>query len=57
MTFMLYIVGFIIFVGGLAYAAHLAGLSQTWIMVGVIILIGLGIFTGAVRTRQKDSAD
>jgi hypothetical protein len=57
MTFMLYIVGFLIFVGGLAYAAHLAGLSQTWIMVGVIILIGLGIFTGAVRTRQKDSAD
>jgi hypothetical protein len=57
MTFLLYIVGFVIFVAGLAYAAHLAGLSQTWIMVGVIILIGLGIFTGAVRTRQKDSAD
>jgi hypothetical protein len=57
MTFLLYIVGYLIFVCGLAYAAHLAGLSQTWIMVGVIILVGLGIFTGAVRTRQKDSAE
>jgi hypothetical protein len=57
MTFMLYIVGFIIFVAGLAYGAHLIGVSQTWIGVGVLVLIGLGIFTGAIRTRQKDPAE
>jgi hypothetical protein len=57
MTFLLYIVGFIIFVGGLAYGAHLMGVSQTWIGVGVVILLGLGILTGAVRTRQKDPSE
>jgi hypothetical protein len=56
MTFALYVIGFLIFVGGLAYAAHLIGISSTWIAVGVITLIGIGIFTGASRTRHKDSA-
>ena len=54
MTFTLYIIGFIIFVAGLAYGAHMAGLPQIWIGVGVITLIGLGILTGAVKARQKD---
>ena len=57
MTYALYLIGFIIFIGGLAYAAHMAGLAPIWIMVGAITLLGLGIFTGVVRTRQKDKAE
>jgi hypothetical protein len=57
MAFALYLIGFLIFVGGLAYAASLAGLSATWITVGVVILLGIGIFTGVTRTRQKDKAE
>ena len=57
MTFALYVIGFLIFVGGLAYGAHIAGVSQTWILVGVLTLLGIGIFTGATRTRQKDKAE
>jgi hypothetical protein len=50
----IYIVGFIILVGGLAYGASMAGLDTQWIAVGVVVLIGLGIVMGVTRTRQKD---
>ena len=57
MSFALYLIGFLLFLGGLAYAANMAGLAPIWIMIGVITLLGIGIFTGVVRTRQKDKAD
>ena len=57
MTFALYVIGFIIFIAGLAYGAHLAGVSQTWITVGVLILLGLAVFTGATKARHKDPAE
>ena len=50
----IYIVGFVILVGGLAYGANLAGLPPQWIAVGVLALLGLGIVMGVTRTRQKD---
>jgi hypothetical protein len=54
MSFALYIIGFVIFIAGLAWAAALAGLSATYIGVGVLILLGIGIFTAVGRTRSKD---
>jgi hypothetical protein len=53
-SFALYVVGFIILVAGLAYAASLAGLGTQWIVAGVLMLLGLGIAMGVTRTRQKD---
>jgi len=53
-SFAIYLVGFLIFVGGLAYGAHLLGLPPVWIGVGAITLIGLGMVTGVGKTRQKD---
>lgn len=53
-SFALYIVGMLILIGGLAYGAHLAGLSPQWIGVGVIVLVGIGIVSAVSRTRQKD---
>jgi hypothetical protein len=44
----------VILIAGLAYGASLAGLSTQWIVVGVLVLLGLGIARGAVRTRTKD---
>ena len=55
-SFTLYLIGFIIFVGGLAYGAFLLGLAMTWIAVGAVTLIGLGILTGVGKTRRKDDA-
>ena len=54
MSFAIFIVGFIVLIGGLAYGASLAGLATQWIAVGVLVLLGLGITLGATRTRQKD---
>ena len=54
MSFLLYLIGFVIFVGGVAWALSVAGISHTYIAIAVVILIGLGIFTGVTRTRTKD---
>ena len=54
MSFGIYLVGYIILIIGLAIAAHLLHVSPTWIGVGVLCLIGLGIIFGVQNTRQKD---
>jgi membrane-bound acyltransferase YfiQ involved in biofilm formation len=56
MSFALYLIGFIIFVAGVAWALSVAGVSTTYIAIAVVILVGLGIFTGVTRTRAKDPA-
>jgi hypothetical protein len=50
----IYVVGFIILIGGLAYGASVAGLGTQWIVVGVLVLMGVGVVMGVTRTRQKD---
>ena len=54
MSFGLYVIGFLILIGGLVYGAMLLHVPQTWIVVGVIILLGLGITSGVTATRHKD---
>ena len=54
MSFAIYLVGFVIFVAGVAWALATAGISHTYIGIAVVILIGLGIFSGVTRTRTKD---
>jgi len=53
-SFSLYMVGYILFVVGLAMAAHLLHVPPRWIGVGVICLAGLGILTGVTSTRHRD---
>jgi positive regulator of sigma E activity len=50
--FQTYLIGFIILIVGLALAAYLLGLPATWIAVGLIVLIGLGIMAA---TRYSDA--
>ena len=57
MSFGLYLIGYLILIGGLTYGAYMMHVPQRWIIVGVVVLIGLGIATGAVRTRQRDPAE
>ena len=51
----LYMIGFILVIGALAWAAHLAGLSQTWIAIGALLLLGIGLASGVGRTRTRES--
>jgi len=50
----IFIIGFIILVGGLAYGASMAGVAAQWIVVGVLVLMGLGIAMGVTQTRHRD---
>ena len=54
MSFTIYIIGYIILIAGLAYAARLAHIPQQWIGVGIVILVGIGIMSAVARTRQRD---
>ena len=56
MSFALYSIGFVLMIGGLIYGAHLLHVPAHWIVVGAIVLLGLGVLTGAKATRQKDAA-
>ena len=56
MSFLLYLVGFIVFIAGLGWLATLAGIAQTYIMAGALVLLGIGIFTAVARVRQRDVA-
>ncbi len=55
MTFGIYLIGYALFILGLGYGAYLMHIPSQWIAVGVIILVGIGIFTGVSSTRQKDT--
>ena len=56
MSFGIYLVGYIIFVVGLAIGAHMLHVPPRWIGVGVTILVGLGVITGVTATRNRDSS-
>lgn len=53
-AFSTYIIGFIILIIGLSFAAYLLGVPSTWIGVGVIVLIGLGVLMATSRTKPRD---
>jgi hypothetical protein len=57
LSFGLYVIGFLIVIGGLVYGAVLLHVPQRWIVVGGVVLLGLAILTGVKATRQKDKAD
>ena len=53
-SFSTYLIGFIVLIIGLAIAAVLLGVSPTWVTVGAIVLIGIGIVSATTRTKPKD---
>jgi hypothetical protein len=55
-NFVLYMIGTLLVVAALAYGASLMGVSQTWIVIGALVVIGLGLMGGITKTRQKDPA-
>jgi hypothetical protein len=55
-SFGLYIIGYLIVIGGLTYGAVLMHVPTHWIVVGGIVLTGLAIVTGVKATRVKDDS-
>ena len=54
MSFGLYLIGFLVFIAGIAWLLTTMGISQTYVIIACLILLGAGIFTGVTRTRTKD---
>ena len=54
MSFALYMIGFLIFLGGLIWGAVVVGIPTVYIGIGALILLGIGIFSAVGRTRSKD---
>ena len=52
-SFSTYLIGFIVLIIGLAIAAILLGVSQTWVIVGCIVLIGIGIVMAQPERSPK----
>ncbi|MEP6777506.1 MAG: hypothetical protein ABI944_03565 [Chthoniobacterales bacterium] len=57
MRLIIYIIGFLILIGGLAWAAITAGVPQLYVQIGGVILLGIGIITGVSRTRYRSGGD
>lgn len=56
MSFGLYVVGFLIVIGGLIYGAALLHVPAHWIGVGTMLLVGFAVLTGVKATRLRDSS-
>jgi hypothetical protein len=54
MNFAIYIIGFLILIGGVAWALIAAKVPGLWVGIASIILLGLGIISGVTKTRTKD---
>jgi hypothetical protein len=55
-NFIVYFIGTLLVVAGLAYGASRMGVSSTWIVAGALVVLGFGLMGGIVKTRQKDPA-
>jgi hypothetical protein len=51
-----YLIGTLCVVAGLAYGADRLGIGHVWIIAGALVIIGIGLMGGIVKTRQKDPA-
>ncbi len=49
----LYVIGFIVLIGGLAWAAAMVGVPNVWITIGVIVVAGLAIIGIAGNMRRS----
>ncbi|MGA7829309.1 MAG: hypothetical protein WCA04_16780 [Geobacteraceae bacterium] len=54
MSLIIYLIGFLFVIGGIAWALIVAGVSILYVMISVVILVGIAILTGVTRTRSRD---
>ena len=54
MSFALYVFGFLVLIGGVAWALMTAGIRPLYVANTCVIMLGIGILTGVTRTRSKD---
>jgi hypothetical protein len=54
MSLIIYLIGFAFVIDGIAWALIVAGLSTLYVMISIVMLVGVAILCGVIRTRTKD---
>ena len=54
MALLLYVVGLVVFVAGLGWAATAVGINAAYVNVAALILLTLGLFTAILRVRAEN---
>jgi hypothetical protein len=54
MSFLLYIIGLILLIGGVAWALVAVHVASTYIAITCLVIAGIGVMMAVSRTRLKD---
>ncbi len=54
MSFPIYLVGSALVIGGVAWGLSVMGVSQKYIIIASVIMLGIAILSGVAKTRMKD---
>jgi hypothetical protein len=54
MTLVIYLVGWLILIGGVSWALVAMHVAQHTILIVDVILLGIAVITGATRARNRD---
>lgn len=54
MSFALYLIGFLLVIGGVAWGLVTVRVPTVFVMIVCVILLGLGILSAVTHTRSKD---
>jgi hypothetical protein len=54
MTLLIYLAGWIILIGGVAWGLMALHVAQHTIAIVAVIMLGLAVITGATRARNRD---
>jgi len=57
MSFGIYLVGIILVIAGLVYAAAILSAPTHWIVVATLVMLGAGVVAAVKATRQRDPAE
>jgi membrane protein implicated in regulation of membrane protease activity len=55
MPFSLYMIGFLVFMAGVVWAAVVVGVPQLYITFGALVLIAVGVIAAMVRSHSRRS--
>lgn len=54
MSFVLYLIGVALLIGGVAWGLITAGVAPVYVAITSLIVLGLGVMAAVSRTRTKD---
>jgi hypothetical protein len=54
MSFLLYIVGLVLLLGGIAWGLVAAHVATTYVAITCLVVAGIGVMMAVSRTRLKD---